>query len=353
MVVSHSIEMNRVERNDPSSTLYDFLHGLTQKICEEHYALTREEAMRVARIPQDDAMILFHHAKKIRERFRGKTVGLCAIVNAKSGACPEDCTFCAQSAHYKTASPVYSLMDPEEVLKYARQAEKDGAEHFGVVISGKGIKDDKELFAIGEIVKRLKQEIRLEVHASVGIVTRRQLEYLRDCGVTMINHNLETSERYYPEICTTHTFQERIETIKSAKECGLKTCVGGIFGLGETLDDRVDMAFAIRELDIDTVPLNFLHAIDGTPLGKQVPLSPIVILMTIALYRFILPQKEIKICGGREVNLRDLQSMIFFAGADSMMIGNYLTTAGREPELDWQMIRDLEMNWINQSKAMA
>jgi len=322
-----------------------FLEEIGTRIIEDGYSISREEAERIGQIDSGDALLLFHYAKRIRERLRGDTVGLCSIVNAKSGACSEDCAFCSQSARFKTSAPVFPLLAPEEALKTAHQAVADGAKAFGVVISGKGIKNEKELRHIGEIVKAIKQNTPLDVHASVGIASWEQLEYLRDCGVTMLHHNLETSERFFPSICSTHSYRERIETLRTARECGLKLCSGGIFGLGETLADRIDMAFALRELDVDAVPLNFLCAIAGTPMEKQTPLSPIEILMIIALYRFILPRKEIKICGGRETNLRDLQGMIFFAGADGMMIGNYLTTAGREPMLDWQLMRDLHLNY--------
>ncbi|MFB3789371.1 MAG: biotin synthase BioB [bacterium] len=345
MTVHGTEEILENETLAPAVPLPVFLDDLTRRILEEEHETTREEASRLAAVEKRDALLLFHYAKQLRERFRGDTVSLCSIVNAKSGACPEDCSFCAQSAHFKTAAPVYGLMKPEEVLKTARLAERDGAESFGVVISGRGIKNDKELRDIGEIVKTLKREVTLDIHASVGICTREQLQYLRDCGVTMINHNLETSERFYPSICTTHSFQDRVETIRNARACGMNLCVGGIFGLGETWDDRIGLAFTLRELDVDTVPLNFLHRIQGTPLEAREPLAPFTILSIIALFRFVLPRKEIKICGGRESNLRDLQSLIFLAGADSMMIGNYLTTAGREPELDWKMMDDLELTW--------
>jgi biotin synthase len=266
-------------------------------------------------------------------------------VNAKSGACSEDCGFCSQSVHFKTKAPAYALIEPSEVVKAARQALEDGAQAFSVVISGKGIKNDQELNAIGEIVKTVRREVGIDVHASVGIVTKEQIEYLKACGVTMLHHNLETSERYFPSICTTHSYRERIQTIQTARECGMRLCAGGIFGLGEDLRDRIDMAFELRKLGVSVIPMNFLCAIEGTPLAGQSPLPPMEILSIISLYRFILPDKEIKICGGRDANLRDLQSMIFLAGADSMMIGNYLTTAGREPERDWQMMRDLHLQW--------
>lgn len=322
-----------------------FLEELTSLILLKHHAVTRSEAERIGTIDRDDALLLFHYSSKLRKHFRGDKVELCSIVNAKSGACPEDCAFCAQSAHFKTASPQYDFMKTDAIVKVARQAKADGATAFGIVISGRGIESDDELKHIGEAVKAVKRETSLDVHASVGILDADEITYLRDCGVTTIHHNLETSERHFPSICTTHGYEDRLKTVRLLKSCGMKLCAGGIFGLGETLTDRIDMAFALRDLDADTIPMNFLHPVDGTPLEGSPSILPMTALITIAMYRFILPSKEIKICGGRETNLRDLQCMIFFAGADSMMIGNYLTTAGREPELDWQMMRDLELTW--------
>ncbi|MBI1388674.1 MAG: biotin synthase BioB [bacterium] len=322
-----------------------FLQDLRDRIINEGYRINRIEAERIAHVPEQESMLLFHYAQQLRKHFRGDVVGLCAIVNAKSGACSEDCAFCAQSAHFETGSPVYALISPEEAVERAKVAKNDGAKAFGIVISGLGIKRDGELKRIGEIVKRIRREVDIEVHGSFGVLDREKVEYLRHCGVSMIHHNLETSERHFANICTTHTYQDRVETIRAAASCGMPVCGGGIFGMGETLEDRVDMAFELRGLGVSVTPMNFLHAIDGTPLEKQTPMTPIECLMTVALFRFIMPDKEIKVCGGRESNLRDLQSMIFFAGADSMMIGNYLTTAGREPELDYQMMRDLGLRW--------
>lgn len=338
-----------IERSAPGERevedLQTFLSRIAEGILRNQHRITREEALRIAHVPADGAMLLFHHANRIRKHFRGNTVGLCSIINAKSGACSEDCAFCSQSAHFKTAAPVYKLMDPQTVVDAARQAKADGAESFGIVISGYGIRDDRELRAIGEIVDAIRREVDIEVHGSFGILDREAVDYLREKGVTQINHNLETSNRHYPEICTTHTYGERLETLRHIRESGIKLCSGGIFGMGETAEDRVDMAFLLRDLEAETVPMNFLHRIDGTPLETMEPLEPLECLKIISLYRFILPEAEIKVCGGRETNLRDLQGMMFHAGADSMMIGNYLTTAGREPERDWQMMRDLGLRW--------
>ncbi len=342
------IEVLENRSNNKPFNLNEFLNTVTNRILEDEIGVTRYEAAVIASIPQSDAMQMFHYAGKIRKHFRSDTISMCSIVNAKSGNCSEDCTFCAQSAHFKTQAPTYDFMAPEEVVKVAKQAKADGAESFGIVISGYGVKKEKEMLAVGEMVKAIKREVDIEVHGSFGILDQEVVDYFRECGVTQINHNLETSSRKYPEICTTHTFADRVQTLKNIRNSGIKLCSGGIFGMGETVDDRIDMAFTLRELEVETVPLNFLHRIDGTPLQNIVPLEPMECLMIIALYRFILPKVELKICGGRETNLRDLQSMIFFAGADSMMVGNYLTTAGREPEADWQMMKDLGLNWTTQ-----
>ena len=320
-----------------------FLENLTLRIIEENYRINKFEALRIAQIPQGMKCCFFYYTTQLRRNYKGNRVSVCSIVNAKSGACPEDCAFCAQSARYTTPAPVYPLLNKDEILKTARQAKEDGVKSFGIVISGRSIRNQAELQAIGEMIKSIKQEYGLDVHAAVGIMTREQIAYLKNCGMTMVNHNLETSARFFPSICTTHKYEDRIATIRLLKEYGIKTCTGGIFGLGETLEDRVDMALLLRDLKIDSIPMNFLHPIPGTPLMERPPMPPMECLRTIALFRFVLPDKEIKICGGRVKNLRDLQSMIFAAGASSLMIGNYLTTAGREPELDWQMLKDLGM----------
>ncbi|MGC9328043.1 MAG: biotin synthase BioB, partial [Candidatus Hinthialibacter sp.] len=264
-----------------------FLEAVTRRIIENDYRISREEAMRIGSIDLNDALLLFHYANQIREHYHGGRIYLCSIVNAKSGACSEDCAFCSQSAHFPTKSPAYALMQPDEVVQAARRALKDGAQGFSIVISGKGIQNKKELLAIGEIVKTVIREVGIDVHASVGVVAKEQIEYLKSCGVTMLHHNLETSERFFPSICTTHSYQERTATIRAARECGMRVCAGGIFGMGEDLRDRIDMAFELRELGVSAVPMNFLCPIKGTPLAGQAPLPPLEILSIISLYRFI------------------------------------------------------------------
>lgn len=317
----------------------------TRVLAEEQ--LSREEALCLLQTDRDNMMLLFHFADRIRRRFRGDTARMCGIVNAKSGACSEDCKFCAQSAHFHgTGAPVYPLMDAETIKTAAIQAENDGAVEFGIVISGWGVTREKELKDIGDALEAVGSLGTVSPHASLGIMSEDRLQYLKQRGLTCLNHNLETSENFYSNICTTHSFEDRVSTIQAAKRVGIKICSGGIFGMGESLGDRIDLAFKLRDLDVDVVPMNFLHPIPGTPLAHVEPMKPFEILKTIAVYRFILPKKEIKLAGGRELNLRDLQSMIFFAGADSMLVGNYLTTTGRNSEIDRQMVKDLEMECV-------
>ncbi|MBD3267872.1 biotin synthase BioB [bacterium] len=345
MVVNHKPENQVLDRQ---AALEQFLKGATQEIIENKYPINKEEAKRIAFTKNEDLLLLFHYATKIRRCYRGDRVTSCSIVNAKSGRCSENCAFCSQSAHFQTHIPEYPLMGKEEIRQAAHQAKVDGAREFGVVISGKGIRNQGELEQIGEIIRDIQNDIGIEVHPSVGVLSKEQAAYLARCGAKMIHHNLETAERFFPYICSTHSFAERLDTLKNLKNAGVKICSGGIFGMGESWEDRIDMALHLREVDVDTIPMNFLHPVSGTPLGERQPMPPMEILKTIALYRFLLPDKEIKICGGRVSNLRDLQGMIFFAGASSLMVGNYLTTAGREPAQDWQMLKDLGMEVIRE-----
>ncbi|MDI6703877.1 MAG: biotin synthase BioB [bacterium] len=283
---------------------------------------------------------LIKGANEIREHYKGKIVDLCSIINAKSGRCKEDCIFCSQSIHYKTNIDVYPFVGVEKVLKAARNAKDMGANRFGVVISGKGIGGTKELRSICETISKLK-EIDIFRCASLGILTLDIAHALKDAGLEGYHHNLETSKSYFRNICTTHRFEERRKTIEIAKEVGFRVCSGGIFGLGETMEQRIELAFILKELDVDSIPINILNPIQGTPVESQPPIPPLEILRIIAIYRFILPKKDIKVCGGREYALRDLQALMYLAGANGTLIGNYLTTPGRPPKEDIQMIKDL------------
>jgi len=284
-------------------------------------------------------------ANKVREEFKKNKVELCSIVNAKSGNCSEDCKFCAQSVRHNAKIERYPLLSEQNILKAAKSAKANNATCFGIVTSGKRIRNQKEISIICKTVKTIRTKIpSMKCSVSLGAIDKQFLSGLKKAGVKKIHHNLETSRNYFPKVCTTHTYEERLKTLKSAKDLGIKLCSGGIFGLGESRADRLDLAFTLRDLDVDSVPLNFLHPVKGTALENSVPMDVNEILRTIAIFRLILPKKDIKVCGGRAVNLRSMQSMIFFAGANGMMIGNYLTQAGQNPKVDLKMIKDLGLS---------
>ncbi|HOA82799.1 MAG TPA: biotin synthase BioB [Thermodesulfovibrio thiophilus] len=288
---------------------------------------------------------LIFTANAVRKKYRGDKVELCAIVNAKSGKCSEDCSFCAQSSRYKTDSPVYPLVDKDEILKKAIEAKKHKVKRFSIVISGKK-PSKQELKQIGETIEHLTKK-EINTCASLGFLNYDELCYLRDCGLQRVHCNIESSEKFFPEICTTHSFSSKVQTLEQAKNAGLSICSGGVFGLGENWSDRVDMAYFLKELNVDSVPINFLIPIKGTPMEHRTPLSPIEALKIIALFRLILPQKDIRICGGRQL-LGEFSSWIFIAGANALMTGNYLTTQGRHYIDDLKFIENhgLEVDFV-------
>jgi biotin synthase len=302
-----------------------------------------DDALRLAGADGSDLHLLFAEASRIREHFKGGSASLCSIINAKSGRCPENCAFCAQSTAHETNIQVYPLVDEEEIVRCAKGAERNGARCYGIITSGTGIKPGKELETICCSLRRIRAETGIEPSCSLGILGEGTALLLKEAGMVTYHHNLETSRSFFPNICTTHDYEEDLETVRAVKRVGLKVCCGGIFGLGENFAHRVELAETLRELDVDTVPINFLNPVQGTRLAGAHFLTPMECLKIIALYRFMLPHKSLKICGGREKNLRELQSWIFLAGASGMMTGNYLTTPGREPEQDRQMLTDLGM----------
>jgi biotin synthase len=297
-----------------------------------------EELSNQARKAYDD---LLYWANKIRYEFFGDKIKVCSIVPGRLGGCDQDCAFCAQSVRYDTAvEKKAKLLPNEQILTAAKEAKEKGVSNFGIVYSGRKISKE-EFERVAGLAKRIKNDFGLGVCASLGILTKEQAKTLAEAGLSRYNHNLETSERHFRDIVTTHKYADRVNTIKAVKEAGLGVCAGGIFGIGETEADRIDMAFELKRLGVDMMPLNFLHPIEGTPLGNMKTLRPKEILRIVALYRFILPQNHIKVAGGRVLNLRDMQSWIFYAGCTSIISGNYLTTAGRAVEEDMQMIKDL------------
>lgn len=305
--------------------------------------LSAREALELAEARGCDLYLLFAEASRIREHFKGNATSLCSIINAKSGRCPENCAFCAQSASHSTNAQVYPLVDEAQLVSCAKSAEQNGAKCYGIITSGTGIKPGEELEKICRALRRIKAETSIEPSCSLGILDTETARLLREAGMVTYHHNLETSRSFFPNICTTHDYEEDVETIRAVKRAGVRVCCGGIFGLGENFSHRVEMAETLRELDVDTVPINFLNPVEGTRLADANFLTPMECLKIIAIYRFMLPEKSLTVCGGREKNLRELQSWIFLAGASGMMTGNYLTTPGRDPQQDRLMLSDLEM----------
>ena len=304
-------------------------------------AISAAEALDLIRSEGSAFFGLMARAGAMREAHKGRQVVLCGILNAKSGRCAEDCSFCAQSAHHDTGAPVYPLVDADAMVARAREVEAMGAREYSLVTSGTTIRSEAELDTICEAVSRLRDDGRLWRCASLGNLSAEQLERLAAAGLTNYHHNLETARSFFPQVCSTHAYDDDVATVRRARAQGLKVCCGGIFGLGESPEQRVELAETLRELDVDSVPLNFLNPIEGTPLHRQQQLSPRDCLRIIAVYRLMMPNTDIYVCGGREVNLRQLQSWIFMAGANGMMVGNYLTTSGRDHRLDLEMLADL------------
>ncbi len=319
-----------------------FVQETADKVLEGA-VVTTEDALRLADAAGPDLYLMFAEASRIREHFKKNSASLCSIINAKSGRCPENCAFCAQSAAHKTDAQVYPLVDEEEIVRCAKSAADNGARCYGIITSGTGIKPGKELETICRSLRRIRLETSIDPSCSLGILSEETARLLKEAGMVTYHHNLETSRSFFPNICTTHDYEEDVETVRAVKRVGLKVCCGGIFGLGENFGHRVEMAETLRELDVDTVPINFLNPVEGTRLAQANYLTPMECLKIIAIYRFMLPDKSLTVCGGREKNLRELQSWIFLAGASGMMTGNYLTTPGREPEQDRQMLADLGM----------
>lgn len=305
--------------------------------------LNRDEALELFKLnSRADTYELLAWANRIREHFKGNVVRLCSIVNLKAGGCPENCRFCAQSARYETAAPRHGLLSTTEVLAAAEEAARHGATGFGLVAAWRGLEEGPILDGVCDQLQALSRQGRVRPDASLGIIrSPRVAARLKAAGCQCYNHNLETSRRFFPQICDSHSYDERLETLRHLRQAGIRICSGGILGLGETPEDRCDLALALREAGAEIVPINILTPIPGTPLAQRPPVPPLEILHSIACFRFLLPRQEILVAGGRVVNLRDLQSFIFMAGASALMVGNYLTTPNQPVERDLQMLRDL------------
>jgi biotin synthase len=308
--------------------------------------LRRDEAQWLFDLESSaDIYDLLSWAIRVREQFKGNKIHLCSIVNVKAGACSENCSFCAQSSFYQTGSPKYGFVDPEPVFEAADEANRNGVTAVGLVAAWKGLNEGPMLDEVCARISELKAGGKTRPDASLGIIkNQRVADRLKEAGLECYGHNLESSRRFFPNTCTTHTYDDRVETIGYLKKAGIKICSGGIIGMGETREDRCDLAFSLKELGANVVPINILNPIPGTPFEKNTPLPPLEILKTIACFRLILPRQEIMVAGGRTVNLRDMQSMVFMAGASALMVGNYLTTLNQPVEKDLQMLKDLGLD---------
>jgi biotin synthase len=318
--------------------------SIAERILKEPgYAVSFEESCQLAAISEAHPLDLIACADKIRTHFKKNRVFTCAIINAKSGSCSEDCAFCAQSAHHSTKVQTYPLMSEEELVDNAVRMHQAGATYYSMVTSGFAL-NAKEMRRVGRVAASIKSKTNLTVCGSLGVLTESKAKQLKDAGVTRYHHNLETARSHFHRICTTHDYEEDLATVRLAKAAGLETCSGCIMGLGETWEQRVELAFTLKELDVDSIPINFLNPIPGTKLEDRPLLPPIEALRCIALFRFIHPQKDITICGGRGVTLKDYQSWVFAAGANGLMIGNYLTTQGRNIDMDMEMIEAMGLD---------
>ena len=317
-----------------------------EKLLEELYkkslqrSVKKEDLIPLKDIPTSYLPLMVYYAGKVKNNFFPEGLEFCSIINAKSGACSEDCKFCAQSRHYNTNAPVYTFLDEDTVLKGARFAVESGAKHFSLVLSGKAATDReiKKLVHLAELIK--KEFPQLELCFSAGTLKREQIERLKEAGFSRLHHNLETSERFFPNIVSTHSWRERYQTLEWAKEVGIETCSGGLFGMGETWEDRVDLALTLSGLGVNSIPLNFLIPIKGTPLGNRKTLTPKEALIIIAIFRFANPTSEIRLAGGRERILGDYLGMANFM-VNAHMVGGYLTRAGRDPKEDLKMVEGI------------
>lgn len=304
--------------------------------------VSAQTALAILHCPSHNIPEILLAATRMRQRYFGDRITLCSILNAKSGACGEDCAFCAQSSFHGTAVQPLGLRTKEAIIEAYRAAKENPMAHFGVVTSGRALKTN-DINHICEAI-RSRPDSHVAWCASLGCLSKEQLKALKVAGLKRFHHNLETAESFYPTICSTHLYAERLATVRAAKGLGMEICCGGVLGMGESLEQRVELALALAREQVNSIPLNFLIPIKGTPLEMQEPMRPLDIIRAIAMFRLVNPQAEIRVCAGR-LHLRDLQSMIFYAGATGMMIGPLLTVAGRNLEVDLQMLKDLEISY--------
>ena len=313
-----------------------------RRAAREGQPISRSAAVAVLRARERELPDIFAASSALRSRAFGSRVHLCSIMNARSGGCPEDCAFCAQSARHGAAVEVYGMRSEAQIAARYEEAAELPIDHFGVVTSG-GELDDDGVERICRAIRRIPGKT-VGWCASVGAIDEGKIARLREAGLARLHHNLETARSFFPRICGSHGFDERLETVRRIKAAGLEVCCGGVLGLGESDEQRVELAETLREEGVDSIPLNFLVPIPGTPLEGRTPMDPFEILKCIAMFRLVNPRTPIKVCAGRTL-LRDLQGMIFSAGANGMMIGRLLTVAGGDVESDLRMLEDLGMEY--------
>ncbi len=313
-------------------------HALAQAVLEGE-ELSAGQALEVIQAPDEQLLELLSAAYRVRHRYFGNRVQLYFLINAKSGLCPEDCHYCSQSRIAKSPVPSYNLLDRQTLLAGAKAAWERGAKTYCLVTSGRS-PSEEELQALERIVPEIKQQYPLKICACLGLLEPEQAARLKACGVDRVNHNLNSSRSFYEQICTTHSFQERMSTLQAVKEAGLEICCGGIVGMGEAPEQVVEMALELRGVGAHSIPVNFLHPIPGTPLQGRNDLDPRYCLKVLCMFRLTNPRSEIRIAGGRELHLRSLQPLGLYP-ANSIFVGDYLTTRGQAPEADLAMIRDL------------
>ena len=298
-----------------------------------------DEGVELLQAPMDALPMMLEAGFRVRRATFGRRVQFHVLMNAKSGLCPEDCGYCSQSSMASSDIERYPLRSAEEMVRAARSAHESGAHRFCVVISGRGVADD-ELEEVSRAVQAIKSEVPIEVCCSLGLLDLGKARQLKQAGVDRVNHNLNTSAAYYTTICSTHTYADRVATVKAVQQAGLSTCSGVLAGMGESDRDLVDVARALRVLQVDSVPVNFLNSMSGTPLEGMRSLTPWYCLKVLCLFRFMLPKTEIRVAGGREVNLRSLQPLALYPG-NSLFINGYLTTGGQSADEAIAMVKDM------------
>ena len=301
-------------------------------------APTRDEALAILNAPDEEILAILHAAFRVRHRFHGCDIKLHVLQNAKSGLCRENCSFCSQAIGAQSPTKRYQMQTVEELVEGARKAYEMKAVKYCMVTATRG-PSDKELDVVCEAVRQIKSEMNINICTSLGLLNDEQARRLLEAGVTRLHDNLESSRKFFPQVCQTHHYDDRVATVKAAKNAGMEACCGGIMGMGETFEDRIDLAYELRELEVESIPVNFLDPRPGTPLGDLPRLKPIECLKILSMFRFVNPSRDVRVAAGREVNLRDMQAFALYP-ANSMFTEGYLTTGGQGYDKDIRMIED-------------